>query len=55
MLTPEDKAHFCPRCGEPFPDLDDADGLASWVIVANGAEVVCPGCATLIDRARDRS
>jgi hypothetical protein len=43
---------FCSRCGEPFPDEDDIDACAAWVVVA-GEIPVCPGCATAIDKFLD--
>jgi endogenous inhibitor of DNA gyrase (YacG/DUF329 family) len=45
--------HNCPRCGSPFPDADQADERADWAIINEGEEVVCPDCATPLERLWD--
>jgi len=44
------ESYPCPRCGEPFPTGQDVDEAADWAVIEDGAEVVCPGCATPVDR-----
>ena len=44
---------FCPRCGERFPDEEEVEEMAAWAIIEDGASVVCPGCATPLERLRE--
>jgi hypothetical protein len=46
----------CPRCGDQFPGEDDPDAGAEWLSVRHPdgrLEVICPGCATPLDRQYD--
>jgi hypothetical protein len=41
---------YCPRCTQPLPQDEKA---ADWVIIDDGVEVVCPGCATPLEKLRE--
>jgi DNA-directed RNA polymerase subunit RPC12/RpoP len=47
--TSSDQYH-CSRCGTPFPDDEHQDERADWAVINEGEEVVCPGCATPLER-----
>jgi len=44
---------FCPRCGRQFPaGDDDYEAAADWLILVDG-DIICPGCATPLDRLNE--
>jgi hypothetical protein len=39
-----------PTMWQPFPGEDEVDLMSEWVVIDEGASVVCPGCATPRDK-----
>ena len=53
VTNPQAWSGDCPRCGRAFPHEENVEEMSQWAIVEAGDEVVCPGCATPLDRLHE--